>query len=272
MYLAFPLNAAVAVLNGGMVVGALSAVLGLVLGLFPEGVTFSNQLVARYFLNVKELGLFLMLCGLGVVVAGIVPSVILRIAVWCLQRTKPRGDNAPKIAVFRRFDQRVAVHVRLELAPTLGCFGTVHLVADKTFVAADPAMRDSITSWVDKGGFEVDQLGDVDIAITIVEDDWIPKVAEIIADCDIAVFDATSAAASTNVQWELRRCLAQLGVERVFVIGAERGEIDDLIRTLGEDRDNGQGISSFVYGRASARHLRAAVLSFMRRLSRSLDP
>lgn len=139
-------------------------------------------------------------------------SGTLALQLWRFRYVVPRFS----IIALRPFHNRDTSYLyRRLVAPVLGCYGVVSVVSDDTFAAG--------ARKVDDGTFEVEVIGDPQMATTYSDDEWRRSVMAEIAIADFAVLDLTLP--SENLLWEIANCVYFLPPHRVFIIGV-RGLAD----------------------------------------------
>jgi hypothetical protein len=128
------------------------------------------------------------------------------------------------ITMFRRFHNKwLSLLCRGRIAPVLGCYGEVSVVADDSLAITglDP----------DESNFEPLVIGDPHMAMTLSDDEWRSSVLALMSLSDLVVIDLSLATA--NVVWEMASALQFLPPHRIFIIGVSRGlrqEFLDAVR------------------------------------------
>ena len=137
-----------------------------------------------------------------------------------------------RVIYFRSFREDQSNAARDNIAPILGCIGSLTTIHNPTYIQGltgtegHDQSEDSWFAWLELGEILSDGLA----AITCEGDTWKQEVQRQLAQVDLAVIDVS--VGSDNVAWELSEALSFLSEDRVIAIrtaGAESPEELDCI-------------------------------------------
>lgn len=162
--------------------------------------------------------------GLAAMLGKIFVVPLVWLALHLLRQARDRQSRGCEIVLFRRFGESQSKFARESLAPILGSYGRVRVVADRWF--DESGLADKRKDFVNEMPSSVAEfVGGVDDARRFSDSSWKTGVAQMVDEADIAVIDISEV--TDNVVWEIARCYRRLPPHRIIFI-AERRRMPNL--------------------------------------------